>query len=361
MNAKERFYSALARETIHRVTSTKENWTAFLDTMGRNYEFTYPEQIMIFAQRPKASLCKEYDDWNGEAYRRYVRRGSKGIALFVTDSDKPYLRYVFDVADTGTRRSSPALKQWTMQTEYQEPLQAEIERIFGVKSQGALMPQLEAVANRLAGDYWDNYRKQLLDIIENSFLEEYDSYNIEVAFRSAVANSVSYTIYSRCFGNSDDYFEHEDFLNVFDFNTRQTVNALGTAVSSISSQMFQEIERTITEYEQSKSVERSIHDERNDLQTERGLSDSGFETGEYGNEAIGQVREDAESVSSGEQSDAVQRSDSDGAVVSAPDGDRRDSAPQSGAADDRTAGEESGTGQSNTADGMGEALSLIHI
>ena len=355
MNAKERFYSALARETIHRVTSTKENWTAFLDTMGRNYEFTYPEQIMIFAQRPNASLCKEYDDWNGEAYRRYVRRGSKGIALFVTDSDKPYLRYVFDVADTGTRRSSPALKQWTMQTEYQEPLQAEIERTFGVKSQGALMPQLEAVANRLAGDYWDNYRKQLLDIIENSFLEEYDSYNIEVAFRSAVANSVSYTIYSRCFGNPDDYFEHEDFLNVFDFNTRQTVNALGTAVSSISSQMFQKIERTITEYEQSKSAERSIYDERNDLQTERGLSDSGFETGEYGNEAIGQVREDAESVSSGEQSDAVQRSDSDGAVVSAPDGDRRDSAPQSGIVDEPVSAEESRTGQNGRSDGMGSA------
>ena len=281
MNAKERFYSGLARETIHRITSTKENWTAFLDTMGRNYEFTYPEQVVIFAQRPNASLCKEYDDWNGDAYRRYVRRGSKGIALFVTDRDKPYLRYVFDVADTGTRRSSPALNQWTIQAEYQEPLQTAMERIFGVKPQGTLMSQLEAVANRLAGDYWDDYRKQLLDIIENSFLEEYDSYNIEVAFRSAVANSVSYTIYSRCFGNPDDYFEHEDFRNVFDFNTRQTVNALGTAVSSISSQMFQEIERTIIEYEQSKSAERSIHDERNDLQTERGLSDSGFETGKY--------------------------------------------------------------------------------
>lgn len=355
MNAKERFYSGLARETIRRITSTKENWTAFLDTMGRNYEFTYPEQVMIFAQRPNASLCKEYDDWNGDAYRRYVRRGSKGIALFVTDRDKPYLRYVFDVADTGTRRSSPALNQWTIQAEYQEPLQTAMERIFGVKPQETLMSQLEAVANRLAGDYWDNYRKQLLDIIENSFLEEYDSYNIEVAFRSAVANSVSYTICSRCFGNPDDYFEHEDFLNVFDFNTRKTVNALGTAVSSISSQMFQEIERTITEYEQSKSAERSIHDERNGLQTEWRLSDSGFEAGEYGNETVGQVREDAESVSSGAQSDAVQRSDSDGAAVSAPDGDRRDSAPQSGTFDEPVPAEESRTGQSDRSDEMDSA------
>ena len=117
MNAKERFYSGMARETIGKITANKDNWTAFLTTMARNYDFTYPEQVMIYAQRPNATFCKPYEDWNDEKYRRYVKRGSTGIALFVTNRDKPYLRYVFDVADTGVRRSSPELKPWEVTAE----------------------------------------------------------------------------------------------------------------------------------------------------------------------------------------------------------------------------------------------------
>ena len=117
MNAKERFYSGLAKETIGKITSNTDNWTSFLRTMSRNYEFTYPEQVMIYAQRPNATFCKPYEDWNAENYRRYVKRGSTGIALFVMNRDKPYLRYVFDVADTGVRRSSPELKPWEVTPE----------------------------------------------------------------------------------------------------------------------------------------------------------------------------------------------------------------------------------------------------
>lgn len=146
-----------------------------------------------------------------------------------------------------------------------------------------------------------------------------------------------------------------DFQNVFDFNTRQTVNALGTAVNAVSSRMFGEIEKAIEAFEQTKTVERSHDYERNDLHTGRGLPDSGHRTEEHRNETVGQVRQNAEGVSAREQSDVAERSDSQRAAVPASPGDRRDSAPQSGAADDRTAGEESGTGQSNTADGMGEA------
>ena len=148
---------------------------------------------------------------------------------------------------------------------------------------------------------------------------------------------------------------YEDFQNVFDFNTRQTVNALGTAVNAVSSRMFGEIEKAIEAFEQTKTVERSHDYERNDLHTGRGLPDSGHRTEEHRNETVGQVRQNAEGVSAREQSDVAERSDSQRAAVPASPGDRRDSAPQSGAADDRTAGEESGTGQSNTADGMGEA------
>lgn len=245
MNAKERFYSGLAKETIGKITSNTDNWTSFLRTMSRNYEFTYPEQVMIYAQRPNATFCKPYEDWNAENYRRYVKRGSTGIALFVMNRDKPYLRYVFDVADTGVRRSSPELKPWEVTPENRSYVMEAMERTFGVAADGVLEAQLEDIASALAAEYWDDYKKQFLDIVANSFLEEYDELNIEVAFKNAVANSVSYTMYCRFVESPDNYFEHEDFQKVFDFNTRQTVNALGTAVNAISTRMFQEIEKRL--------------------------------------------------------------------------------------------------------------------
>ena len=165
--------------------------------MSRNYEFTYPEQVMIYAQRPNATFCKPYEDWNAENYRRYVKRGSTGIALFVMNRDKPYLRYVFDVADTGVRRSSPELKPWEVTPENRSYVMEAMERTFGVAADGVLEAQLEDIASALAAEYWDDYKKQFLDIVANSFLEEYDELNIEVAFKNAVANSVSYTMYCR--------------------------------------------------------------------------------------------------------------------------------------------------------------------
>ena len=355
MNAKERFYSGLARETIGKITSNKDSWTSFLVTMSRNYEFTYPEQVMIYAQRPNATFCKPYDEWNDEKYRRYVRRGSTGIALFVTNRDKPYLRYVFDVADTGVRRSSPELKPWAVTEENRAYVMEAMERSFGVAADGLLEAQLEEIALSLSAEYWEDYKKPILDIVANSFLEEYDELNIEVAFKRAVANSVSYAMYCRLVENPDNYFEHEDFLNVFDFNTRQTVNTLGTAVNAISSRMFQEIEKAIGEYEQNRAAERSADYERNDLQTGWGLQNPEHQTGERGNETFGQIWQDAQSVSGSEQSDAPERPDSDGDPVPPPVGDRGDGESQSETPDEPVSEEQSRTGQRDPADGVGAA------
>ena len=355
MNAKERFYSGLAKETIGKITSNTDNWTSFLRTMSRNYEFTYPEQVMIYAQRPNATFCKPYEDWNAENYRRYVKRGSTGIALFVMNRDKPYLRYVFDVADTGVRRSSPELKPWEVTPENRSYVMEAMERTFGVAADGVLEAQLEDIASALAAEYWDDYKKQFLDIVANSFLEEYDELNIEVAFKNAVANSVSYTMYCRFVESPDNYFEHEDFQKVFDFNTRQTVNALGTAVNAISTRMFQEIEKAIGEHEQIKATERSTDYERDDLQTGRRLSDSEPSVGERGRENSGQVRQDASSIFGTEQSDAPERHDSDGEPVPAPVGDRGNSESQSGVSDGAVPEGQPRTGQGNAADGVGAA------
>ena len=356
MNAKERFYSGMAAHTISQITSSRNQWTSFLTTVGRNYGFTYPEQVMIHAQRPDATLCKDFDAWREEK-NRYVKRGSKGIALFVTDREKPYLRYVFDVSDTGTRRSSLALDElWHVEQQHREPIQDALEAAFGVKAEQGLEVQLEMVAMNLASEYWQEYKKPILDIVANSFLEEYDEYNTEVTFRRAVTNSITYAMYSRLTDTPDDYFEQEDFFSVFEFNTRQTVNALGTAVSTIAGRMFTEIERAIQEYNRSQIIERSNdHDERNDIHAGGRLLPAEPEADQHRGEAVGQVRQDAQDVPEGEQSDAVQRPDPERESVPASVGDRRDGTPQSGTADEPVPVDEPGTGQGDQSDGLGAA------
>jgi len=226
MNSKERFYSGVARETIHRLTSNVDSWLSFLQLMGRNYEFTYPEQVMIYAQRPDAIFCRTYEEWNNDEFKRYIRRGSKGIALFVSDSSKPSLRYVFDVSDTGTRRSSPDLNIWRVTEEYQPLIHDMLERAFEVESEGTLERKLETLAQKLTNEYWDEFEEQFFDILENSFLEEYDRDNIGMAFRNAVSVSATYALYLRCTENPDEYFEQADFQNVFDFNNTAVSEAM---------------------------------------------------------------------------------------------------------------------------------------
>ena len=233
MNEKEKFYSAMATYTINQMTANRQHWTSFLTTMGRNFGFTYPEQVMIHAQRPDATLCKDYDAWREEK-NRYVKRGAKGIAMFVTNRDKPYLRYVFDVSDTGARHSSRPLDElWRVEPEHREAVQTALGAAFGVAPIGSLENHLEDIANHLADEYWQSNKQAILDIVANSYLESYDVHNIEVAFRRAVGISVTYAMFTRCTDNPDLHFENEDFLNVFDFNTRQTINALGNASTAL--------------------------------------------------------------------------------------------------------------------------------
>ncbi len=356
MTPKTAYYAAMAEDAARQVTGSRERWTSFLTTAGRLYKYPYHEQLMIHAQRPDATACAEYDLWN-EKMNRYVKRGSKGIALLDNSGDRPRLRYVFDVSDTGTRRNSRPVTLWKVQDEHIQPIMDALEKAFEVPAAGhSLETQIDDVARKLATEYWNDNARQLSDIVANSYLEGYDEYNIGASFRNAATISIAYTLYSRCVDNPDDYFEHEDFLDIFDFNTRQTANALGTAVSEMSSQVFREIEVTIRNYERSKQAERSQnHDERNDLQTERGLLHPEPGTDRNRDEAAGQVRENEESVPGAEQQDSVQRPDSDREAVPAPVGDRGDSEPQSGTADEPVSAEQSGTGQRDSADGLGAA------
>lgn len=203
---------------------------------------------MIFAQRPDATACADYDLWN-KTMRRYVRRGSKGIALIDDSGDRPRLKYVFDVSDTGGRENARRLQLWQYQPEHEAPVTAALENAYGISGASGLADQLEKVAARLADEYWQEHRRDLMDIVDGSFLEEYDDLNIEVAFKSAATVSITFSLMSRCGMEPENYFEHEDFLSIFDFNTPSVVNALGTAVSQSSGQVLRQIGVTIKHYD----------------------------------------------------------------------------------------------------------------
>lgn len=331
MPSKLQLYSQMADDAARQVAGSYRSWTGFLETAARLYKYPFNEQLMIYAQRPDAVACAEYDFWN-DRMRRYVRRGSKGIALIDTSGDNPRLRYVFDVSDTGGRENSIPVWRWHYREEYADTVSAALERAYDVSGENGLATQLEQVASRLAGEYWDANARDIIDIIDDSFLEEYDDFNIGAAFRNAATVSITYSLLSRCELEPGDYFEHEDFLSVFDFNTPATVCALGTAVSEINQQVLREIEATIRNYERARRAERMESHERTDLHEERGLSDSRPEPDGAAANAPKQVRQDAEELSEGAAPGALEPDAPVRDTLSPYEGDRRDGEPEAGAA-----------------------------
>ena len=272
---------------------------------------------------------------------RYVRRGSKGIALVDDSGDRLRLRYVFDISDTGTREHSRTPWLWTLEESHTAPVAAMLENRYEMTGSD-LAEQLTRVAGKLAEEYWTEYQQDIRHIVDGSFLEEYDEIDIGVQFQSAATVSIAYALMSRCGLEPEQHFDYEDFMPIFDFNTPATVRALGTAVSQASQQVLRQIGVTIQNYERAQIAERSVtHGEQPDLHPERGLSDSRTEADRAAAEAPGQVRQDAENLSEGAPAHPVQPAVDDREAVPAPSGDRRDGEPASGA-DDAEAGRSSG-------------------
>ena len=354
MPTKAEQYAQMADQVARQLTGSWQEWAGFLTTAARLYKYPFHEQLMIYAQRPDATACAEYDLWNNRM-GRYVRRGSKGIALVDDSGDRPRLRYVFDISDTGTREHSRTPWLWTMNEEHTAPVMAMLERNYDV-SGGDLAQQLADVAAKLAEEYWADHRRDILPIVDGSFLEEYDEYNIEVQFKSTAAVSITYALMSRCGLEPEQYFSHEDFMAIFDFNTPATVGALGTAVSQINQQVLRQIGVTIQNYERAKGAERSAtHGKQPDLHEERRLPDPRPEAVRTAGEAPGQVRQDAQSVPEGTPAHPLQPAADEREAVPAPSGDRRDREQPSGA-DDAPAGGGSGrdgAAESQRPDGLG--------
>ena len=314
-------YAEQAERTARQVTGSHLAWTAFLTTAARLYKYPYNEQLMIYMQRPEATACAEYDFWN-EKMGRYVRRGSTGIALIDATGYKPRLKYVFDVSDTGGKENARRVNLWELKDAHTDSVSAMLERNYSVSGKNGLAEQFESVASQLAAEYWRDHSRDILGIVADSYLEEYDDYNIEVAFKNAAVVSITYSLMSRCGMQPEDHFEHEDFFSIFDFNTPRTVAALGTAVSEINEQVLRQIEVTIRNYEREHSAERTAeHGEQPDLHDERRLHDPRPEDRGAG-AAPRQVRADAPEVPEGASAHPLEPDDLGGSPVPAPAGDR---------------------------------------
>ena len=341
MPTKAELYAQMADKVATQLTGSWQEWAGFLTTASRLYKYPFHEQLMIYAQRPDATACAEYDLWN-EKMGRYVRRGSKGIALVDDSGDRPRLRYVFDISDTGTREQSRTPWLWQLEERHLDSVQAMLERTYDVSGDD-LAGQLTEVAGKLAEEYWTEHQQDFFYIVDGSFLEEYDEYNIGVQFKAAATVSITYALMSRCGLEPERYFDHEDFMAIFDFNTPSTIGAMGTAVSQINQQVLRQIGVTVRNAEREANQERSKQDEQShDLYPERRLSDSRPEAEPAAGETPGQVRKDEENLPERTPSHPLQPDVAEREAVPAPSGDRRDRPEQTGA-DDAPAGEGSGS------------------
>ena len=355
MPSKTEEYLALAQRTANGLTRYWESWTAYLTTASRLYKYPFADQLMIYAQRPDATACADYDVWNNRM-NRYVRRGSKGIALLDESSGFPRLHYVFDVSDTGVRRNSRDPEMWQFNDDLKQPVSEMLAATYGISGE-RVSQQLADIAGKLVADYWDNNGGDIRAIVDGSLLMDYDEAGVEMQFKSAAAISVTYTLLERCGFEPTGWFDKGDFQAIYNFSTPDAVFALGAAVSDMSREVLRNIERTVKTTIRRRNAERSQYEyeqQERDLLDRRGLPapEPDFEPAP---EAAGQVRQTAPDVPDEPSPGAVQHDAPEREPV--PDSDRTgaDRGSDEGASDDRTAGEEPGPGQREESDAVGSA------
>ena len=355
MSSKTEEYLALAQRTANGLTRYWESWTDYLTTASRLYKYSFADQLMIYAQRPDATACADYDVWNSRM-NRYVRRGAKGIALLDESSGFPRLHYVFDVSDTGVRRNSRDPEVWQFNDDLKQPVSEMLSKTYGISGE-RVSQQLADVAGKLVADYWDNNGGDIRAIVDGSLLMDYDEAGVEMQFKSAAAISVTYTLLERCGFEPAGWFDKDDFQAIHDFSTPDSVYALGAAVSDMSREVLRNIERTVKTTIRRRNIERSQYEyeqQERDLLDRRGLPAPEPDP-EPAPEAAGQVRQAAPDVPERPSPGAVQHDAPEREPVPAPDGGGADSREPDAADDDRTAEAEPSPGQGEEPDGLGEA------
>ena len=353
MPSKTEEYLALAQRTANGLTRYWESWTDYLTTASRLYKYPFADQLMIYAQRPDATACAEFDIWRNRM-NRYVRRGAKGIALLDESSGFPRLHYVFDVSDTGVRRNSRDPEVWQLGPDLVQPVSEMLSKTYGISGE-RVSQQLADVAGKLVADYWDNNGGDIRAIVDGSLLMDYDEAGVEMQFKSAAAISVTYTLLERCGIEPAGWFDKDDFQAIYNFSTPDSVYALGAAVSDMSREVLRNIERTVKTTIRRRNAERSQYEyeqQERDLLDRRGLPAPEPDP-EPAPEAAGQVRQAAPDVPDEPSPSAVQHDAPEREPVPAPDGGGADGR-EPDAADHGAASEtEPGPGQREPADGVG--------
>ena len=355
MPSKTEEYLALAQRTANGLTRYWESWTDYLTTASRLYKYSFADQLMIYAQRPDATACADFDIWNNRM-NRYVRRGAKGIALLDESSGFPRLHYVFDVSDTGVRRNSRDPEVWQYNDDLKQPVSEMLAATYGISGE-RVSQQLADVAGKLVADYWDNNGGDIRAIVDGSLLMDYDEAGVEMQFKSAAAISVTYTLLERCGFEPAGWFDKDDFQAIYNFSTPDAVYTLGAAVSDMSREVLRNIERTVKTTIRRRNAERSQYEyeqQERDLLDRRGLPAPEPDP-EPAPEAAGQVRQAAPDVPDEPSPGAVQHDAPEREPVPAPDGGGADGR-EPDAADHGAASEtEPGPGQGAESDGMGAA------
>ena len=371
----------LYRQTIREITSRPENWTSFLRSACRNYRLPFDELVLIYAQRPDATAVLPIEGKNGwnKRFGRWVNKGSTGIAVF----DREYvqgtrLKYYFDISDTHESRFARPVPLWEVQPGQEADIIESLENSFGeLENKENLAAALLSTAKNVVEDNMPDYLDDLLISREGSFLEELDDLNVEVAYRNALQASVGYIFLTRCGLNTNQYFGREDFENLIDFNTPETVNAIGVATHDIAEMGLAEISRTVhnlqraakkqnrTFAEKSKaryaeSTEKTNQPERSaeygtDIYQSGRLSPAESDrTGGTGG-TLGQIRLAPTVVSEKPSPDFIHESSHFGQAERTSDGDRGSGTEPYGAnreSDGSAGGRDRGT-ESQRSDGMG--------
>ena len=341
-------YKQLADETAMRVTEDVQSWTAFLTTASRLYKYNYYDQLLIYAQRPEATACAEYDVWN-DTMRRYVRRGTKGIALLDPSDNGMRVRYVFDVTDTGERVHSRPVDLWQLDDRHEHAVQDMLAAQYDAPVMDDLSSQLDVTVVETITQYWLAHKADIIDSVDGSALSGYDDGEIGASFLDAALGGTTYILKQRCGLNPE--LSGDAAQELSKWHTPAAAAALGRAINVMSGQVLRLIEATV------KRVERSVEHDGTDLQAERRLPTAGLGTDRGGAEAVGQVRTDAAGISGGASPEPVHEDapgrDTDGA----PAGNRADSTATSehdDAPDDEAAGRD-GNPENAGSDDVGSA------
>ncbi len=334
MASKLQIITAVFNDEVIKATENQQNWTSFLRTAANNYKYSFPDQILIFAQKPEATACAEISFWN-EKFNRWVNRGATGIALLNHSSTYPKLRYVFDVSDTNSRQNIE-VPSWQVEERFEAEIAEALENAFGDVGDGSLASIIDDTAQNMVDDNILDYLYSLDEVKHGSFLEDFDEDNIRSVLRNTLVSSIGYMMMTRCGINADDFYDPEDFKDLYNFNTHETIVALGSATSEIAEMGLREIETTVKTLQreeknknrtfvnsynfgydegakQKTDTERSNEDVTDNLQTSRRLQNPEHHASERRNERYTwQVRYDEEKLPDESQESVIQHSSDEG-------------------------------------------------